>query len=122
MRRITAGLALAFCLHGGGSVGDFVPLATDERINAFGMCYFLYRVVDVVADPISGEPILKGTKGTNYSVTWPRGFSARRAGSEVEVLDTSGTVVLTTGARYSICPSDFVHGDGWVVGGVKPVS
>jgi hypothetical protein len=119
MRRITAGLALAFCLIGcASSGGGSVPLKTDESVTRYGdMCILMHEVVDVTADPLSGEPVLNGGGGA-YDVSWPHGFTARRAGSEVEVLDASGSVVLTTGARYWICPSEYLN--GWVVGMVKP--
>jgi hypothetical protein len=35
-------------------------------------------------------------------VMWPPGSTARRAGSEVEVLDKQGSVVARTGSRYLI--------------------
>jgi hypothetical protein len=33
-------------------------------------------------------------------MTWPKGFTAWRVGSEVEVLDGTGKQVLITGRRY----------------------
>jgi hypothetical protein len=80
-----------------------MPLATDETVTTYGQsCILMYEVADVIADPTTGTPVLRGG---GYDVRWPKGFTAWRAGSEVEVLDASGAVVLTTGARYSICPS-----------------
>jgi len=35
-------------------------------------------------------------------VMWPLGFTGRRAGSEVEVLDPTGDVVATTGRNYRL--------------------
>jgi hypothetical protein len=96
--------------------GEQVPLTTDETVTAYGQgCILMHEVVDVSADPITGTPVLNGG---DHDVRWPRGFTAWRAGTEVEVLDASGTVVLTTGARYSICPSEYLT--GWVVGGASP--
>ena len=43
-----------------------------------------------------------GTSLDGRPVIWPEGFSARRAGDEIEVLDPSGNVVATTGRRYRI--------------------
>lgn len=46
-----------------------------------------------------------GTTFTGLPVVWPRGFTGRRAGSEVEVLDAAGNVRATTGRRYWIAPA-----------------
>ena len=70
----------------------------------------------VVADPTTGSPVVIGDEST-HEVKWPKGFTARRAWTETEVLDATGNVVLTTGARYWICPAEYL--DGWVVGMVK---
>jgi hypothetical protein len=116
MRRVTATVALALCLLGcSGSRGEQVPLTTDATVTAYAQgCILMHEVVDVTADPTTGTPVLKGG---NVDVRWPKGFTAWRAGNEVEVLDGSGRVVLRTGARYSICPSEYLS--GWVVGMVR---
>ena len=114
MRRVAAALALALCLVGCRTFQ--VPLTTDETATSFGhSCILMHQVVDVIADPTSGTPVFKG--GTE-PMRWPKGFTAWRAGIETEVLDATGTVVLTTGARYSICPSEYLS--GWVIGMVEP--
>jgi len=41
-----------------------------------------------------------GTSLRGKPVMWPVGYSARRAGSEVEVLNAKGAVVATTGRVY----------------------
>ena len=119
MRRGTATLVLALCLlgcSGSASRGEQVPLNTDATVTTYGeYCILMHEVADVTADPTTGTPVLKGG---DFPVRWPKGFTAWRAGNEVEVLDASGRFVLRTGARYSICPSDYLS--GWIVGGVTP--
>jgi hypothetical protein len=108
--------------------GGPVPLLTVETQTLFGSCVLdLYYVGDVIADPTSGAPT---DAATGESFAWPKGFTARRAGSEVEVLDRAGNVVLMTGQRYRMCPApdDTQVGSGlaarssggaWVIGEVK---
>jgi hypothetical protein len=112
--RVVATLALALCLLGCG-IGEQVPLFTVETVVADGGCVLLYQVVDVIADPMSGTPAIKGG---GEPLRWPRGYTARRAGLEVEVLDPAGTVVLTTGGRYWMCPKEYLP--EWVIGRVRP--
>ena len=78
-------------------------------------------VVDVVASPAGGTPV---DKATGAPFTWPRGSTARRVGSEVEVVRDGWQVVLTTGRRYWICPDTMAFfrptGTGtWVIGDVR---
>ncbi len=145
MRRVVGTVALALSLVGcyaggaGASPGEsldglaspsaspsgLVPLVTVETAS-FGSCVLdLYYVGDVIADPTSGAPT---DAATGESFAWPKGFTARRAGTEVEVLDAAGNVVLMTGLRYRMCPA--VHdlgsssvarsnGGAWVIGEVK---
>ena len=117
--RAIATTALALCMLGCGSSatrGEQVPLPIDATATAFGKgCILMHVVVDVVADPETGTPILENGDGP---FRWPKGFTAWRSGTEVEVLDGDGRVVLRTGARYSICPSAYLT--GWVIGMVTP--
>jgi len=114
-------LALAVSLPGCGVVwGDRVPLLTDET-QADGGCWLFHVVVDVVAEPTSGTPTIKDT---GAQPRWPQGYSAWRAGSEVEVRDAMGLVVLRTPGRFWMCPtpaSDLSKPiSEWVIGEVKP--
>ena len=113
-------LAIALCLLGcGAPIGERVPLVTDETQRGGG-CWLLHEVVDVVADPTSGTPSFKSS---GAPLRWPRGYTARRAGPEVEVLDAAGRVVLITGGRYEVCPtpeSDYTRPlSEWVLGDVR---
>ena len=119
-RPIAMSLALVLSLFGCAGVGDSVPLVTDDT-EAGGACWLLHQTVDVVAEPTSGTPVVKGS---NASLQWPRGYTAHRAGTEVQVLDESGRLVLTTGGRYELAPTpttDYTEPlSKWVIGCVTP--
>jgi hypothetical protein len=115
MFRVAATLALALSLFGCAARGEQVPLPTDTAQTAFGNgCILMYQIVDVIADPETGTPVVKG----GQPVSWPTGFTAWRVGTETEVVSGTGSTVLRTGGRYAICPSQYL--DGWVVGMLHP--
>jgi hypothetical protein len=62
------------------------------------------REVPLVADPTYGTAIsvTNGNDQVTTPVAWPRGFTGRRVGSEVEVLDPHGNVVATTGHNFTV--------------------
>ena len=117
MLRIATTLVLASCLLGcesptaSTSWGEQVPLTTVKNQTC---CYLSFSVVDVKASSTYGTVV----KGTDAPLRWPAGYTAWRVGKEVEVRDPSGTVVLTTGARYWISPTQ----PDMVVGEVRPCS
>ena len=89
--------------HAGG-----VNLKTIDVSEESGSCVLMYSIVDVAADPtygtidrVSGNPL-----------TWPLGYTGRWVGTEVEVLNPAGNVVLTTGQRYRISPMSKSYPDG----------
>ena len=107
-------VALALCLVGcgllpsnfrppGAAHGDPVSILTSPKPECFAADVSGLLVVDptygtaIVGDnhssmlPLSDVPV---------TVAWPPGFTARRSGSEVEVLDPQGNVVGTTGQSY----------------------
>jgi len=80
-----------------------------ELLTADLACYLggeAPRTAELVADAE------QGTTFTGLPVVWPTGFTGRRAGSEVEVLDAGGNVRATTGRRYWIAPAHRPHGAG----------
>ena len=100
------GLGLALSLLGCGlaptpepSRGAQVPLLTSRET---GYPTFVNVVIDVVADPETGTPVLVESDGE--PLRWPNGYTAWRVGSQTEVLDTSGNRVLVTGQRYRFYP------------------
>ena len=103
MRRIAIGLGLALSLLGCGALtprGEQVPLLTDELS---GYATFVNVVIDVVADPETGTPIIEYPQGA--PMRWPTGYTAWRVGSETEILNPSGNRVLVTGQRYRFYPA-----------------
>jgi hypothetical protein len=55
--------------------------------------------------PTMGRLVAEGKYGTTFDgmpVMWPFGYTGRRVGAEVEVLDADGNVKATTGRVYSI--------------------
>ena len=98
MHRVAmAGLALLVAGCGVGPIatrGEQVPLLhTDREPNCVGA----WEVVDIVADPNVGTVSKQG-----WPLKWPQGYTGWRFGSEVQVLDPKGEVVLTTGQRYEL--------------------
>lgn len=65
------------------------------------MCFVDVRPGVLVADPNFGTAS-RVEGGGELPVMWPHGFTARRAGSEVEVLDAEGNVHATTGTFYNL--------------------
>jgi hypothetical protein len=103
MHRIaTVGLALLLAGCGAApevSRGEQVPLLTDEAAT---YATFVNVVIDVVADPETGTPIIELG---GAPMRWPTGYTAWRVGSETEVLDRSGNRVVLTGQRYRFYPA-----------------
>lgn len=97
MRQVAIPLLVAAVLAtgcGGIASGDRVEL----RTAALG-CYAggeSPQTAQLVADAEHGMTF------TGLPVVWPSGFTGRRAGSEVEVLDAAGNVRATTGRHYYI--------------------
>jgi hypothetical protein len=55
---------------------------------------------ELVADDNAGSAILDA--GVRKPVRWPFGYTGRRRGTEVEILDRTGTVVARTGTRIRL--------------------
>ena len=104
MRRVLSTLVLAIVAIGVAAWlprGEQVPLKT-RAMDGQTCCLLSFSVVDVIADSSSGAPIDKATGG---EFTWPAGYTAWRAGTETEVRDGWGNVVLRTGGRYRFIPT-----------------
>ena len=106
MRRATAALGLALCLLGCGSLiplGEPVELLTGVRPFDADECRQDFNIPSVLLiDPKCGTALASFLAGETTPVMWPPGFTGRRLGSEVVVLDAVGIVVATTGESYSI--------------------
>jgi hypothetical protein len=106
-KQLAAALALALCLVGCG--GDPVQLLTGEPLGPNSCFASATGTGLLVVDPTYGTAIidngqhsLVGLGNEPLTVAWRPGFTARRSGSEVEVLDPQGNVVATTGRSYTI--------------------
>jgi hypothetical protein len=94
--RVLTALALALCLFGCQSTAEPVKLLTGvDGCWAGGESSSGITGV-LVRDPNSGTSI------NNSPIMWPVGFTGRRDGAEVEVLDAGGNVVATTGRTYHL--------------------
>jgi hypothetical protein len=56
----------------------------------------------LVADATSGTALITGNRGDVVPVVWRPGFTGRRSGSEVQVVDPQGNVVAVTGHKYRL--------------------
>jgi hypothetical protein len=105
-----ATVALALLLAGCGAPpeaspeatrGEQVPLLTEVAPAYDTYPSFVNVVIDVVADPETGTPIIEFH---GVPMRWPDGYTAWRVGSDTEVLDPNGNRVLVTGQRYRLYP------------------
>jgi hypothetical protein len=91
---------LAFRLPGGP-----VALRTTET-PGYGTQYGCYAAGtggQLVVDAEAGTAVLETEMSqSRVQVTWPRGYTARRSGGEVEVLDRYGEVVARTGTEVHL--------------------
>jgi hypothetical protein len=65
-------------------------------------CYTNFAMGLLMVDATYGTTITDGSIGGTRPVMWPTGYTGRRAGPEVDVLNREGHVVATTGRRYQI--------------------
>ncbi len=106
-------------------LGGSVPLLTGEGYGGGGGCYLNYFVDELVVDPVNGTAVIEeyrtkeGAQTRVLPIMWPSGYTARRSGSEVEVLATNGEVVARTGATYRI--QGGYEGDVWRTCSMTPM-
>jgi hypothetical protein len=118
MRRVAISLALALCLV--GCTSKPVKLLTHSGPIGMAACCVPYVAGPLLPDEVNGvvvrvEDVSQAFSGYEFHpaketrtlpVTWPEGYTGRGAGSEVEVLNGSGEVVVRTGERV-ICFEEF---------------
>ena len=114
MKRVAATLVVALVLVGcgmlpPGPVHLLTPGPADQIIgssvyNTYGPdgCVSMPHAGDLVADATYGTAFIAtgGAAATPLPVVWRRGFTGRRSGSEVQVVDPQGNVVAVTGHAY----------------------
>ena len=116
-KRRAATLALALLALSCGSAN--VPLLT---VTSRGNSCLLAQVSGLlVVDPTYGTAIVANDQPRQLELSdvpvtlaWSAGFTARRLGSEVEVLDPQGNVVATTGRNYQFSGGYVSAGDAFV--------
>lgn len=111
MRRIVTSLALALSLLGCDArvlPWDQVRLRTSDTDTTVG-CFLAGREGELIVDPELGLAWRAGPDDIR-PVIWPRGFTGRRVGTNVEVLDRDGEVVATTGWKGEITYSKLEAG------------
>jgi len=74
-----------------------VSLLTDTQHDKT-WCYTTGTTGVLIVDSTYGTRLAGGSS----PVMWPRGFTGRWLGSEIEVLDPTGNVVAITGKKYSL--------------------
>lgn len=95
----TRGPALVLLLAAAISFLWPVPLLTAPDDGLVG-CYTSGASGVLTADATYGTAIIENE--ASIPVMWPHGFTGRRSGYQVEVVDTSGHVVARTGTRVQI--------------------
>ena len=97
-----AALLLAAC----GASGEPVPLltATEPDPLGSGSCYLWWGQGELVEHATAGTAV-KEQSGRIRALEWPMGYSARRSGGTIEVLDTTGNVAAMTGRKYQFFTS-----------------
>jgi hypothetical protein len=107
MKRAAATLTLALLVLGCGLLPDSsVQLLTYIPQGGEG-CYLNEVNGLLVVDANYGTALIEngarpGASPNPLRVAWPTGYTAQRVGSEVEVLDPHGNVVMTTGQRVTL--------------------
>ena len=80
--------------------GEPVTLLADSGNTG---CYVANTTGMLIVDPKNGTAIVSEDMGkTTVPVRWPAGYTGRRSGDQVEVLDRDGHVVARTGQRYEL--------------------
>jgi hypothetical protein len=114
MKRVAATLVVALVLVGCGTllpepVHLLTPPPADGMIGSSVLITF--GPDGCVSNPYAGELVVDATYGTAFIATgggdatplpvvWRSGFTGRRSGSEVQVVDPQGNVVAVTGHVY----------------------
>jgi hypothetical protein len=120
-KAVRVALALPLALALVACAGGPVALTTaGDRANVG--CYLANTTGMLIPDAQAGTAIVSEDMGqTTVPVRWPPGYTGRRSGGQVEVLDSGGDVVARTGQRYTLLGGYSPDGP-WeaCVGGVYP--
>ena len=116
MKRVAATLvAVALVLMGGWWF--FLRPPEQLLVTADGPCFVGPWEGLLVADPRTGTAIVTGDRV--QSLVWVTGYTGRRVGSEIEVIDRQGEVVATTGQHVVLMGGGLDGLPGFLVCGVE---
>lgn len=117
-RRAVVSLLLAMLALAACGPGAPVALWTSGTLGQHeSICFTSANDGLLVPDQVAGTALVE-SNGHSYPVVWPRGYTGRQAGSEVEIINTAGKVVHKTGQQvhllggYADVPGG---GRGWLV-------
>ena len=102
---LAAVLGLGLLLAGLASVRPLLT-ASDDPLG----CFTAGTTGMLIVNAEAGTAIVQEDMGkSTVPVRWPKGYTSRRIGDQVEVLDTAGRVVARTGRRYYL-PGGYENG------------
>jgi hypothetical protein len=113
VRRVLLVSLAALLLAGCGASGEPVPLltATEPDPLGSGACYLWWGQGELIEDATHGTAISEPS-GNIITLKWPMGYTARRSGGTIEVLDTTGNVAAMTGRKYQFFTSAWTGNSG----------
>jgi hypothetical protein len=110
----------ALLLAGCGFGGESVPLLTATEPHPEGLpdgsCLLWWGQGELIESATAGTAA-RQPAGVIITLRWPMGYTARRSGGSVEVLDSRGQVVAVTGRKYQFWTSAWYPPGPWYTGG-----
>ena len=107
MKRLAASVALVLSLIGCGPLSGGLP--SGGLLTYDGPCHLMNIRGRLEVDDTYVTAIVQ-PDGDRTIVAWPVGYTSRPNGSEVDVLNAQGRVVVTTGNDYSFIGSPLEEG------------
>jgi hypothetical protein len=97
-RRIVTMLAFALCLAGCDALARSEPVdvRSSDTDTPAAQCYLAGTAAELILDPSVGLAWRFGPEDIR-PVIWPRGYTARRVGSEIKVMNSHGVVIARSG-------------------------
>ncbi len=91
-------LALALCLLGCDALARSEPVEVRTSVTDTldAQCYLAGTAAELILDPSVGLAWRFGPDDIR-PVIWPRGYTARRVGSEIQVVNRDGLVIARSG-------------------------
>lgn len=90
-------LALALCLLGCNALARPEPIEVrTSDTDTLDGCYLAGTAAELILDPNAGLAWRFGPDDIR-PVIWPRGYTARRVGSEIQVVNRDGLVIVRSG-------------------------